>query len=103
MARRTDYLRRKGSKLDPATITQETLHQFESDWSSLERRLEIVPGKDVLGALRDEIQSKHGVTLTGYRIVESFRRDDVPADLVDLLIHLDEFRRMAPSGSEECG
>jgi energy-coupling factor transporter ATP-binding protein EcfA2 len=103
VARRTDYLRRKGSKLDPATITQETLHQFESDWSSLERRLEIVPGKDVLGALRDEIQSKHGVTLTGYRIVESFRRDDVPADLVDLLIHLDEFRRMAPSGSEECG
>jgi energy-coupling factor transporter ATP-binding protein EcfA2 len=95
VARRTEFLRRKGSKLDGATIMQETLHQFESDWGSLERRLEIVPGKEVLRMLRDEMQTKYGATLTGYRIVESFRRNDVPGDLVDLLNHLDEFRRGA--------
>jgi hypothetical protein len=72
---------------------QETLHQFEIDWSSLERRLEIVPGKEVLSILRDEIQNKYGATLTDYRVVENFRRADVPPDLVDLLTHLDQFRR----------
>ena len=93
VAHRIEYLRRKKSKLDSATITQTSVRQFEKEWTSLERRVEIVPGKDVLRILRDEVQEKYGVTLTNYRLVEGFRRVDIPSDLAALLTQLNDFRR----------
>lgn len=92
VAHRIEYLRRKKSKLDSATITQTSVRQFEKEWTSLERRVEIVPGKDVLRILRDEVQDKYGVTLTNYRLVEGFRRGDIPSDLAALLTQLNDFR-----------
>jgi hypothetical protein len=92
LARRTEYLRRKGSKLDSATITQTIVSQFESEWTLFERRVEMVPGKEVLRIVRDEIQVKYAVTLTNYRIIESLRRGEVPSDLVTLLTQLEDFR-----------
>ncbi len=93
VARKTEYFRRQGSKLDPATITESTVDEFEKTWGVLERRLEIVPGKDVLKGLRDDLQEKFGISLTTFRIIEAFRRDEFPADLLDLLKTLDKFAR----------
>jgi len=51
-----------------------------------------VPGKDVLNAFREVIQSKYGITLTDYRIIDEFKSEEVPADLLDLLTSLDDYR-----------
>lgn len=92
LARKIDYFRRIGSKVDAATVTESTVRDFETKWAVLEQRLEIVSGKDALKALRDELQEKFGVSLTTFRIIGAFHRDEVPEDLRTLLGELDEFR-----------
>jgi hypothetical protein len=82
------------SKKHPSVITQETIEWFESRWASLETRLEIVCGKDILAELRHQLQDKHGITLTDHKIVDSFKPDEFPKDLVELLKSLDAFRSM---------
>lgn len=54
--------------------------------------MEIVPGKDVLKKLRDEIQSKYGISITDFRIIDEFRHSDIPTDLCGLIKRLDEYR-----------
>ncbi len=82
---------RAGGK-DPATLATEALTIFEEKWSALESRLEIVPGKDVLRTVRNRLQDSHDITLTDVRIVDSYRAEEVPQDLVALLRRLDGFR-----------
>lgn len=49
LAKRTEYLRRYGR--DPATINAETLELFDSQWKTIESRLELVPGKSTIKKL----------------------------------------------------
>lgn len=88
--KRTEYLKR--NKLDGATITKETIELFESKWDDLETRMGIVPGKEVLRLLRTELQQKYSINLTDYRIVDAFKQDEIPADLVNLLSQINNFR-----------
>lgn len=88
----------RNSGKDPATLTSEALTIYDSKWPDLSSRLEIVPGKDVLRAARNEFQTKYGITLTDIRIVDSFRPDEIPLDMVELIRKLDEFRVNGPSG-----
>jgi energy-coupling factor transporter ATP-binding protein EcfA2 len=94
MARRSDYLRSTGRDL--ADINRDTIAWFNLQWNDLTGRLSIVPGKEVLRALRTHLQEHFGVSLTDSRIVESMRRDDIPDDLQELLQTLDKFRQSAP-------
>ena len=43
----------KDSGTDPATLTSRAISIFEDNWSELESRLEIVPGKSVLKSVRE--------------------------------------------------
>jgi hypothetical protein len=89
VAKRTEHLRR--SKLDMATVAQETLDRFELEWNSLETRMCVVPGKEVLSKLREAVRNRYSVSLTTHRIVSTFRPKEVPPDLVELLTALDRF------------
>lgn len=92
ISNRVRYLSK--SKKHPSVITQETIEWFESRWRFLETRLQIVCGKDVLSELRHQLQDKYGITLTDHKIIESFKLDELPSDLVELLKTLDAFRSM---------
>ena len=85
----------KGSSKDNATLISDALGIFEDKWSELESRLEIVPGKTVLKAVREQIQKDHRVTLTVIRIIDAHTQDEVPNDLVKLICQLDEYRNGA--------
>lgn len=91
IAKRTAYFQHLTR--DRATIATEAIELFNAKWDKLDTRMEIVPGKDVLHAFRDEIQAKYGVTLTDFRIIDEFKVEEVPADLLALLTRLDEYRR----------
>jgi hypothetical protein len=93
-AKRWEYLRSTGRDL--SDISRETIKSFDRIWDDLTARLTIVPGKDVLRALRSHVQENFGVSLTNARIVEGMRRDDIPNDLQELLRALDGFRKSAP-------
>jgi len=96
LARKTDYFRHVNPKIDSATISRNTVDEFERRWNVLDLRLEIAPGKDTLKALRDELQDNFGISLTTFRIIEAFRRDDVPTDLHNFLKELEDFRTASP-------
>ncbi|MEZ4475068.1 MAG: AAA family ATPase [bacterium] len=80
--------------IDATTITTQFMRDFDDAWnSSLERRLELVSGKEVLRLLRIRLQSDHNVTLTESAIIKSFRREDVSEQLRDFLGRLNDFRQ----------
>jgi energy-coupling factor transporter ATP-binding protein EcfA2 len=90
MARRHDYFHRTGQ--DKSQLYKEVLGSFESRWSNLGTRMALVPGKDILKLFRQRIQDLCDVTLTDARIAESINRDDIPADMRQLLSSLESFR-----------
>ena len=77
---------------DQATLTSEAIDLFERKWSVIETRMEIVPGKAVLRAVRDQLQRECGITLTDIRIIDAYRPEDVPGDLSELISNLDRYR-----------
>lgn len=90
IAKRLSHFSRTGK--DATSITIDAITIFDQKWSNIERRMEIVPGKMVLGALRAAIAGAYGVTLTDHRIVSEFHPDEIPEDLLDLLQRLDRYR-----------
>ncbi|NJN57294.1 MAG: hypothetical protein HC879_07205 [Leptolyngbyaceae cyanobacterium SL_5_9] len=90
IARRSDFLKKTGK--DAATITTETIHWFDRKWKELDGRMEIVPGKQILRMLRDEVQKLYCVNLTDIRIIDEFICKEVPDDLAILIKNLEAFR-----------
>jgi predicted ATP-dependent endonuclease of OLD family len=90
IAKRNDFLKKTGK--DSATITTETIDQFDKKWKTLDERMEIVPGKQILKMLRDKIQSLYATNLTDVKIIDEFKSYEVPKDLADLIERLESFR-----------
>lgn len=90
ISKRMEFFKR--SNKDKATIATETIKMFDSKWENLASRMEIIPGKDVLRELRKELQEKYNITLTDSRIIEEFKKEEIPDDLVGLLEKIDEYR-----------
>lgn len=83
----------KRRKDDQSTVTVETIRWFDQRWEDLSQRLMIVPGKEVLQKFRETVQQRWQVNLTDIRIIDEFRSEDVPPDLVALLESLESFRK----------
>ena len=73
-ARRWDHFRHSGRDL--ADVNREALAGFGAAWSDPQKRLELVPGKEVLAQFRARVQESLGVTLTDNRVIDAMRRDE---------------------------
>ncbi|MFQ1767409.1 ATP-dependent nuclease [Aeromonas veronii] len=82
----------KKSNLDTSTISLDAIKNFESLWSDINSRMEIIPGKLTLRMLRDAIQERYKVNLTDVQIIDAFNKNEVPTDLLELIYQLDQFR-----------
>lgn len=91
MAKRSDYF--EHSELDKATINAQTIKLFNDKWLDMDTRMEIVPGKEVLGKIRDKIQKEYKVNLTEMKIIDAIEKTDIPPDLKSLLQKLEEYRK----------
>jgi len=90
MAKRSDYF--KLSKLDNATVNAKTIDLFNKKWATIETRMEIVSGKEVLRRLREKVQKDYMVNLTETRIINEIDKEEIPSDLIELLQILERFR-----------
>jgi energy-coupling factor transporter ATP-binding protein EcfA2 len=90
IAKRNKYF--EHSRLDQATLTTETINQFNTKWNNVEKRMEIVPGKEILQKIRAEVQKKYSVTVTDHRIINEFTIEEIPKDLIELIEELEKFR-----------
>lgn len=95
LAKRTAYERTRAPRLDPATITQRLLEEFETTWNSWDRRCMVLPGKDLLSALNRYTQKQYKVTVTPTSIIDAMRAEEVPAEIAVLIEGLDAFRKQA--------
>jgi predicted ATPase len=91
-----EYMRSTNPKLDSSTATREALKLFNEKWKTLETRLEIVPGKEVFSKFNERIQSEVGVSISPGTVIQAMRADEVPDDLRNTLIGLEEFRKVTP-------
>lgn len=82
----------KSSGIDASTLSKQVMQDFEKSWLDLNKRLELVPGKVVLSALRERLQADLGVNLTLIQIVDEFKESEIAADLVSLVHELEKFR-----------
>jgi len=74
-----------------ATLMTEALDAFEATWRHLDGRLAVVCGKDLLAKLNALIMDRCQISLSPGAIVRSFRPDEIPTEMIELVRSLDEF------------
>ena len=89
LAHRLRYHER--SRLDRSTVLHASLQWFESEWSRLDTRINLVPGKSVLSAINRHLQEESGIHLTHAMIVTAMGVGDIPGDLREILEAFDHF------------
>lgn len=89
VGKKIDFRRRQ--RLDSASVAAEVAKWFDRTWSSLDTRLEIVPGKDVLRELNQKLQEAYSIHLTWRPIVAAFRESEVPLEMRSLVASLAGF------------
>lgn len=90
IAKRSNFHRATG--VDLSTLAEDVMRDVEEKWESLESRLEVVSGKDVLKDLREQLSVRYSISLTDFKIIDEFREDEIPEDLARFLAALDKFR-----------
>ncbi|MBI4850143.1 MAG: hypothetical protein HY808_16470 [Nitrospirae bacterium] len=95
LSKRAEYDKAKSPGLDLSTINQKLLEEFDELWTVLPKRLEIVPGKEILSQLNQYLQANYKVTLTALIIISAMKKDEAPEEIKTLIENLDEFRKMS--------
>ena len=93
LSKRFSYEKSKNPSLDTATINETILSEFENRWNKISERVLILPGKEVLAALNNYLQSSYGVNISVRAIVNVMKTEEIPGVLVDLIEKLDVFRK----------
>lgn len=93
---RTPFEKSINPGVHDSTIHETLMKEFESRWEDVLYRLSIVPGKMILSALNKYLQENYNITLTAFVIIACCKKDEIPAEIVDLIGLIDDFRYMTP-------
>lgn len=96
LARAQDYAKRTRPGDDAATSWAPILQWFDDRWSSLTSRLELVPGKEVIARVNQQLQQRHGVNMTTFGLVDAIPADRFAPELISALRGLDRLRTRKP-------
>jgi hypothetical protein len=91
------FLRKEHSTLHDATINQQGLDYVEQIWVDPVRRLQIIPGKEAMGALNKQLQEQFSINLTPTSIIDAMHSDDIPVEMINLVESIDGFTGRSPS------
>ncbi len=80
---------------DPATVASEAITRLDNDWIDLERRVAVVPGKQLLSSLNTMIQQNLGISISAAQIISKLKPDMISDDLRDTLCDINEFAKQA--------
>jgi len=82
--------------IDEASANESALKEFEDRWSDQDERIRMLPGKDALSSINQELQNKYGVSVTPTAIIDAMRKDDVPNEMKELVKQLGAFATVKP-------
>jgi hypothetical protein len=94
LARRRPFEKAKFPHRDDSTIDESLMREFDDEWSDSEKRLRLVPGKEILSGLNNYLQALYGIAVTPSLIVDAFTREQVEREMASLLDGVDQFRRL---------
>lgn len=86
----------QGKGVDTGTISRHAIEKFEEIWGDLDYRMEVIPGKTTIRMLRSRVQEDYKINLTDVQIIDEFKREEIPADLMELILSLEKFRTNQP-------
>jgi hypothetical protein len=69
------------------------MNDFDQKWATVELRMKIVPGKEVFSALNAHLQAKYKISLNPIFVVESFLREEISPQVIELLQKLEAIRK----------
>jgi hypothetical protein len=55
----------------------------------------LVPGKETLAALNTHLQENYGITVSASLIIDSFKKEEIPAEMIEILEQIERFRKEA--------
>jgi energy-coupling factor transporter ATP-binding protein EcfA2 len=93
LASRRRFARTDSPGVDSATIDESALAEFDEAWR---RELEVIPGREALGFVNDELQRRYGISVTPTSIIDSMKLEEIPPDLPLLLQELQRFTTLTP-------
>ena len=91
-----DFERRRAPGVDAATSTEQAMNEFDGLWGTLDKRLLIVPGKELLSAINEALQNRYGIHVSHMRLVDLAHVSEMQPDLMELLQELESFRKSEP-------
>ena len=89
LARHLGYGAKTTPRVDPATLSEEALERFRVRWDTLDGRLDIVSGKDVLRGVNAALQREGSKALTMPQLARQVTQDAIPREMAVLLRQLD--------------
>jgi predicted ATPase len=76
---------------DDATIIGEYIRDFERNWTDIDYRFCVIPGKSVFSKINEVIQLKYKVSITYIQVINCMKKSDIGSDLLDFLERLNHF------------
>ena len=85
---------------DEACINEMGLRDFEERWSNQAQRIAMVPGKDALSCINQDLQARFSVSVTPTAIIDNMSDNDVPDSMKALMKTLAKFAGTKPGAKK---
>ena len=90
LARFVDYEANVRSNVDRSTLMKEAIESFRIGWLTVDERLHIVSGKNVLQKLNSTLQGKGENAVTISQLAKEMRVADIPHEVASFLRQIDQ-------------
>ncbi|GAB5437544.1 ATP-dependent nuclease [Falsiruegeria mediterranea] len=81
----------KNPKKDIPTISAEETKEFKDNWSNVNFRQSVVPGKAVFSDVVGSIQENFGVTVTASRVIDALDVTEIDQQVFEILVSLRDY------------
>ncbi|MCZ7933584.1 AAA family ATPase [Agrobacterium leguminum] len=90
-AKRVEFSKKSRSKLDMATVFQDTYEDLEKSWSNLSERIKMIPGKQFFSELNTCFQQNGLPSITYSAVLRCIKTDKFDRDFINVLQEIDIF------------
>lgn len=76
-------IQNEDKSLGYAAITKRATEIVESHWNTLEEKIKICSGKELLKTIKSEVQNKYQISFSNIKLAKSFKQNEIATDIVD--------------------
>jgi predicted ATPase len=92
-----DVWRHSGERIGVPRANEAARAMIDENWQTIEGKLRVVSGKQLLSVIRRMIQDAYGVNFGNERLAETFVQEEVPAEIAEALRRVAELDAPQPT------